>query len=317
MNSLTILKKVQETNSKPDFSVIIPTYNHGRFINRCLDSLIKQSFQNWEAIVINNFSEDNTVELVEGYNDHRIKLFNYRNHGIIAASRNFGIIKSRAEWICFLDSDDWWYPGKLEACFKHLQDAGLIYHDLDVYSEKRNFPKRKLGSWKLKKDVFSDLMIRGNAIHNSSVVVRKDLLLSVGCFSENKEMVLAEDFDCWLKVSRADNRFIYLKSSLGGYWIGNNLSSASDRVISALHSVYGNHLQFLKDFEIDKALSSLTFRTGLLNYAMRRPQVAINYFIKAFRNCTIGCKFRILKLVIICFLLILQNGLSRKQLQDK
>ena len=63
----------------PFFSVVIPTYNHGHLIGRCLSSVLSQSFADWEAIVINNYSEDNTIEVVEGFQDARIRLVNFRN----------------------------------------------------------------------------------------------------------------------------------------------------------------------------------------------------------------------------------------------
>ena len=78
-------------NEKPFFSIVIPTYNHGHLIKRCLDSIVAQTYIHWEAIVVNNYSNDNTVEIVESYRDPRIRLVNNANHGIIAVSRNKGI----------------------------------------------------------------------------------------------------------------------------------------------------------------------------------------------------------------------------------
>ena len=118
--------------NKPLFSIVIPTYNHAHFLRKCLDSVISQTFTNWEAIVVNNFSEDNTIEVVESYRDPRIRLFNNANNGIIAVSRNKGITEAQGEWICFLDSDDAWYPDKLMICKDYLNDYDFICHKLMV-----------------------------------------------------------------------------------------------------------------------------------------------------------------------------------------
>jgi len=69
-------------------SIVIPTFNHAPLLNRALESVRQQTYQNWEAIVVNNFSTDNTIEVVESFKDPRIKLINFSNNGIIAASRN-------------------------------------------------------------------------------------------------------------------------------------------------------------------------------------------------------------------------------------
>jgi len=100
-------------NKTPVVSIVIPTYNHEHFLKKCLQSVVDQTFTNWEAIVVNNFSEDNTIAVVNSFHDPRIHLVNFKNNGIIAASRNKGIKLSRADLIAFLDSDDIWqthYP---------------------------------------------------------------------------------------------------------------------------------------------------------------------------------------------------------------
>ena len=96
-------------NKIPAVSIVIPTYNHGYFLKKCLQSVIDQTLTDWEAIVINNFSEDNTIDVVNSFHDPRIHLVNFKNNGIIAASRNEGIKISNADLIAFLDSDDSWY----------------------------------------------------------------------------------------------------------------------------------------------------------------------------------------------------------------
>ena len=80
-------------------SVVVPTFNHAKFLNQALQSIIKQSHQNWEAIIVNNFSTDDTLQIIESFNEPRFKVVNFQNNGIIAASRNEGIRRSSAQLI--------------------------------------------------------------------------------------------------------------------------------------------------------------------------------------------------------------------------
>jgi glycosyltransferase involved in cell wall biosynthesis len=146
----------------PLFFRCYPHIQPRHLIGRCLSSVVAQSFTDWEAIVINNYSEDNTIDVVEGFHDERIHLVNFRNNGIIAASRNEGIRRARGEFVAFLDSDDWWYPPKLERIRGYATDADVLYHDLDIYSVRGR--KRFVRNWRrqLARPVFADLMVNWN-----------------------------------------------------------------------------------------------------------------------------------------------------------
>jgi len=96
--------------TSPAVSVIIPTYNHARFLRAAIQSVVDQTFPDWEIVIVNNYSEDDTVQIVASFNDPRIRLVNFCNHGVIAASRNHGMSLATGKAIAFLDSDDIWYP---------------------------------------------------------------------------------------------------------------------------------------------------------------------------------------------------------------
>ena len=116
-------------NEKPLVSVVIPTFNHAPLLKRALDSVVAQTYSDWEAIVVNNFSTDETIDVVNSFKDDRIKLVNFKNNGIIAASRNQGIKLAQGKFVAFLDSDDNWYPKKLEKCVdRAMLGATLICH---------------------------------------------------------------------------------------------------------------------------------------------------------------------------------------------
>lgn len=286
------------------FSVVIPTFNRGDRLVVALDSLVAQTYKNFEVLVCDDGSTDCTRDVVEGYKKLLDLTYIWKeNWGGPARPRNCGIKASKGEWICFLDSDDWWYPEKLEKCLIHLADNNLIYHDLDVYSAKQKRPERTLGSWTVKNEVFNDLMIRGNAINNSSVVVKKELLLRVNCFSEEKELKFVEDYDCWLKISLIDNKFYFIPNSLGGYWMGDNASSASIRTIESMKYVYEKFQYKLGTDEKIKALSNFNFTIGLLYYTMHHYESAIGYFKKSLRRKTLFRKYQCVKFIVICIVL--------------
>ena len=87
----------------------MPSFNHGFFIEKAIDSVLTQTVPDFELIIIDNFSTDNTEDVFRKYKDKRIKIFKFKNNGVIAASRNYGIRKARGKLIAFIDSDDIWY----------------------------------------------------------------------------------------------------------------------------------------------------------------------------------------------------------------
>ena len=134
---------------QPLVSVIMPTYNHAKFIGKAIGSVLNQTHKNLELIIIDNYSVDNTEEIVKSFNDHRIKYIKFMNNGVIAASRNNGLKIAKGEWVCFLDSDDWWYPKKLETVQEYTSGSDIIYHNLDIFTlHGKSF--RKIKGRKLK-----------------------------------------------------------------------------------------------------------------------------------------------------------------------
>jgi len=124
----------------PIVSVIIPTYNRAYCIKRTIDSVLNQSFKDFDIFVIDNNSIDNTEEIINAYNNPKIIFKKIENNGIIAASRNKGIFLSRSKYIAFLDSDDWWKPDKLKISIGFLEEGNdLICHQLEqVFRTQRN-----------------------------------------------------------------------------------------------------------------------------------------------------------------------------------
>ena len=134
--------KIVQLN-EPLISIIIPTYNNGHFFHNLLTNLIHQSYKNWEAIIIDNHSNDSTLSIIADYNDTRFKVYQIHNDGVIAKSRNLGIEKSTGEWIAFLDSDDWWDLDKLDYCSRYFKlDYDFIYHKLEIKTSSKKLLKK-------------------------------------------------------------------------------------------------------------------------------------------------------------------------------
>lgn len=202
--------------NNPEVSVVIPTYNYAHFLKKCLKSLISQAFTNWEALVINNFSTDDTVAVVEDFSDKRIRLVNFRNNGVIATSRNKGIELARSNLIAFLDSDDIWYPEKVRSCLKEFDSgADLVCHGMRYIVNGKHW-KDAAYKFPVSSDFYS-LLYRNPHIFTSATIIRKECLLKVGGFDESSDIATAEDYDLWLKLSKKNLRFCFIKDILGEY----------------------------------------------------------------------------------------------------
>lgn len=231
----------------PIVSVVIPTYNHANFLRSALDSIIAQSFDDWEAIVVNNYSDDDTIEVVESYQDVRIHLVNFSNQGVIAAARNHGLSLTKGSYVAFLDSDDIWHPDKLLHCLEKLREGyELVCHAEVWFGLKLRCRRVEYGPES--RATYESLLFDGNCLSTSAVVLRRSLLDRVGFFDESRNIVTAEDYDLWLRVARASARIGFLKEVLGQYRIhGGNQSHGALRNMDAVMAVFQKHCGDLVD----------------------------------------------------------------------
>ena len=247
-------------------SIIIPTYNHASYLDRALRCVLDQTYENWEAIVIDNYSTDNTQEIISKYKDKRVKYLKIRNNGIIAKSRNKGILASKGNWIAFLDSDDWWIPRKLELCMKYINNNDLIYHDLKIkYSNRRNLLNRIVKTRKLKKPILIDLLVNGNAICNSSVIVKKQILQKIGLIDESYDLVASEDYNAWIRISSLTDKFLYLPKKLGYYFI-HNQSVSKKNTSTSFRKATVEFLSLLNKEQRLKLNANIKYFSARFNY---------------------------------------------------
>lgn len=226
--------------SAPAVSVVIPTFNRARDIGRCLDALVVQTFRDFEVLVCDDGSVDGTAEVVRGYEDKLDLTYTWsENFGGPARPRNMGVRQARGEFVALLDSDDWWHPEKLQESVRYLRDgADLVYHDLYFVTKLGQSRLRaRSGTRPLGTPVVEDLLMKGNAINNSSVVVRRALLEAAGGFSEERELIAAEDYDAWVRIAKLTDRFVRIPRTLGYYWLGDGNITNPRRTITTLDAL--------------------------------------------------------------------------------
>jgi len=221
--------------------IIIPTFNHAPLLLQALSSVIAQTHTHWRAIIVNNYSADETISVIDSFNDSRLTRIDFANHGVIAAARNAGIAAGRAHVVSFLDSDDVWYPNKLAESLKALS-AGF---DLVCHAERWvevDGSSRVVRYGRNGRHRYEALLYRGNALSTSAVTVRRSLLERVANFDTDPALVTAEDYDLWLRCAKAGGRFKFLPEPLGEF--RRRAGSESSRIarnITAERSVLRKH----------------------------------------------------------------------------
>lgn len=236
----------------PLFSIVIPTYNHAHFLGRALKSVLDQTCSNWEVLLVDNHSEDNTDEVIKNLNDSRIHLFKIHNNGVIAASRNLGIRESRGEWIAFLDSDDCWYSEKLEKILAVIRAEGncdVLCHD-ELIVDINTGEKRVLRSGPYQDAFYETLLVEGNRLSPSAAIVRQSFVARHGvAFNESRNYITVEDYDFWLQLASVSARFRFVHEVLGEYVIhGSNSSVRLAQHLKNCETLLHDHVFKLQRF---------------------------------------------------------------------
>jgi glycosyltransferase involved in cell wall biosynthesis len=184
----------------PKISVVIPAYNAELTIKETIESVQKQTFADFELIIINDGSTDGTLEKLQSVDDSRLKIFSYQNGGLSVA-RNRGVVHATGEFIAFLDADDLWAPDKLELQLVALEqhpEAGVAYSWTYFMNEKENclFP----GSRSFYEgNVYKHLLIKNFIANGSNPLIRRAAIESVGGF--DPELSHFADWDYWLRIA--------------------------------------------------------------------------------------------------------------------
>jgi glycosyltransferase involved in cell wall biosynthesis len=179
-------------------SVIIPTFNRACLLGRAVESVLSQTYNNYEIMVVDDGSDDETSDIIESFNK-QVRFFHIPHSGVSKA-RNTGIENAKGEWISFLDSDDYWLPQKLEKQMAYLKSNPeyRVCHTDEIWiknGKRINQGKkhRKYAGW------FFSPSLKLCLISPSTVIIGREVLDDVGIFDEDFEYV--EDYELWLRIT--------------------------------------------------------------------------------------------------------------------
>ena len=175
---------------QPEISILMNCFNGERYLREALDSILNQTYSNWELIFWDNQSTDNSAAIVKGYNDSRIKYYYSPEHTVLGKARNLALKKVRGEWLAFLDVDDLWMPDKLEKQVSLINrdetDLGFVYGRSEIFYEtgsKKSFVFKK-GERLPEGYIFKELA-KNNFIPFLSGLVNMNKFIQIGGFPED------------------------------------------------------------------------------------------------------------------------------------
>lgn len=245
----------------PEISIIIPTFNSYDYICSAINSVLSQTYKDFEIIIIDDGSIDDTKEVLTKYNG-KIRYLYQENQGV-ASARNLGIRESKGEYIAFLDSDDLWIPDKLAIqmdVFNKKPDIGLVCSSCIEFNENKKLnyiirPRNFRGC------SFKDLFLE-NFIQTSTVVTKKESFQKVGLFDER--LKVAEDYDMWLRIARY-YPVHFIKEPLVRYRINEKglLKTESQYITLA-------HIHIFKKYLLDNNI--------LVSNSLKRQRLAKEYY---------------------------------------
>jgi len=180
-------------------SVIINCRNSEKFLKECINSVVNQTFKNLEIIIVDNHSTDNTKNIIDSYEDNRIRYFYTKSFLSLGAARNFALEKSNGKFIAFIDSDDIWGENKvLNTIIKFKEGVGLVYSDVKYFNETnsyRLYSHRKIYTGKCFKDLLCDYNLCMSACIVSNTIIKKYKI------KFDNDLKVCEDLDFFLKIA--------------------------------------------------------------------------------------------------------------------
>ncbi len=295
------------------FSIIIPLYNKENFIENTLNSVLNQSFTDFEVILINDGSTDKSEEIILKFNDFRIRYFTKENGGVSTA-RNLGIEKAQSNYITFIDADDYWYPCFLQKMFENIHR----FPELKVFSaaiEVETSKKVIASSYSIKKTGECQIVnyfhasLKETAICTSCAVFHKSIFMETGNF--DTKIQSGQDTDMWIRIGLAYPVLFSWKILARYVYDAKSLSKKE------LYSIY--KLNFSKFEELEKTNPDLKkfldlnrFSLAIKSKIAEKNTLFENYY-KAIDLNTLSIKKRILLLMpapILSLLIDLKKNLA-------
>jgi glycosyltransferase involved in cell wall biosynthesis len=274
----------------PLISVIVPVYNGEKTIQETIESVLNQTFTDFELIVINDGSQDATLDVVSSIQDSRLKLFSYPNAGI-STTRNRGVYHAVGEYISFIDADDLWTPDKLKAQFNALQanSQAAVAYSWTHYIDECSQPLNQGSYMTVNGDVYAKLLLIDFVASGSNPLIRRQSLTEVGGFDQS--LSTSADWDMWLRLA-ARYHFVAVPSPQILYRISMNSMSSnvykqeaeSLQVIEKAFTQAPDSLAYLKQFSLANLYKSLTFRALERCSGQQGGFTAVRYLWHAFRT---------------------------------
>lgn len=279
-------------------SIVVTSYNYQEYLKDTINSVISQTFKDWEMIVIDDASTDCSLEIIKEFvnNDNRIKLIENKENLGLKKSMQKGVEAASGEWIAFLESDDMWREDYLEhkaAIIKEYPDLGLIFNDVELFGDERKIKLLKptfernrkfLNKQKFPKNMFKDLNIQNRVVTFSSVMIKKTVLQDI-----NWNVPVDKLLDWWLYIQISyKNKFFYIPEKLTKWQIHpkSYIQKKSDKRfcmvnICAYQEVYKNNKN-------DKWLNVFIFYSAILFILSKIKNLELykNLFVRKIQSIT-------------------------------
>ncbi len=265
-------------NLYPKVSIIIPTYNRATLLKRAVSSVLQQTFTDYELIVVDDCSDDDTEHLISIINDHRIIYLKLKSRVGAAAARNIGIKSARGQYIAFLDSDDEYLHNKLELQIYKFQEVpgnvGIIYCGYYIVYESDHY--HEVVTPEYKGNLF-DILLKHNRIGSPTPLVRKECFDSCGLFDES--LPSCQDWDMWLRISTKYD-FDFANEPLAkAHNHGNQISTNIDSKILSREKLLEKYKPYI--IKEPKTVSYLYQRLGFLHLLKNNSKRGIKYYLES------------------------------------
>jgi len=265
----------------------MPTYNHAPYISEAIASVLCQSYTDLELIVVDNHSTDGTRDLVEHFRDSRVRYHQYRNEGIIAASRNDALRLATGDVVAFIDSDDVWDRHKLATQLPHLDapDVTAVASNFRPIGDTR-YCRRHLSfkpSERYRDHSYREVAF-GNPVMTSSLIARRTDLVEVGGFDVSPELAFTEDWELWLRMSRR-GKIRVLAEPLISFRVYERKARDTRQVSLNALEIFAKHeaLSYIDDETLGVAVANYAATIGKAHLDVN-DRAGIPYYRKALRS---------------------------------
>ena len=286
-----------------EISVIVTTYMIEKYIGPAIESVLAQTFGDYEVIVVDDGSTDNTRDVVSRFKDSRIRYIWQEHSGLPASARNRGIKEASGKLIAFLDGDNLWHPEKLQRCreiFNNNPDIDILAHDANLLRSGDGRIYRRTFYGPYESDMYKYLLLKGNSLDPSSTVIRGNVFAKDNfSFSEDRRLYTVEDYDFWLRLAkRGSYQFFYLPETLADHRVFESSSTLKHIDKHALNTLYlldenfkslGSGEKNLKKV-IKKRKSQVVFGAALAFNYRKNFSESMRWHIKAIRECPLYWK---------------------------